>query len=151
MFRHKDKPKQPVDEKESKDQKTDREAEDSKDKAVVLADKGSKEDGAGDIKELLEKNLKWSQIIYEQNRKINHKLMWAAIAGWLRLILILAPLVLAVLYLTPIIKDVWSKFGTITSIMGSGDTGTRGGSLDDLFKMFDLSPSQKEQIKGLLK
>lgn len=151
MFRHKDKPKQPAEADAEKNDKKDEDIEDIKDKAVVLVDKKSKVDETDSVRELLEKNLKWSQIIYEQNRKINHKLMWAAVAGWLRLILILAPLILAILYLTPIIKDVWSKFGTITSAIGSG-TDTQSGSLDNLFKVFiNLSPGQKEQIKGLLK
>lgn len=144
MFRHKDKPKQ-LEKEENKDKKTEREAESAKKETTVLADK---ED---DVKELLEKNLKWSQIIYEQNRKINHKLMWAAVAGWLRLFLILAPLVLAIFYLLPVIKDVWSKFGTITSVVGSGGVGAQSGSLEDLIKVFNLSPSQIEQVKGLLK
>ena len=70
-------------------------------------------------KELMEKNLKWSQIIYEQNRKINHKLMWAAIFGWLRLLIILVPLALAVWYLPPLVKDVWKQYGGLLGVMSS--------------------------------
>lgn len=57
------------------------------------------------LKDVLEKNLKWSQIIYEQNRRINRKLAWAAVANWLRLLIIAVPIILGLLYLPPIIKE----------------------------------------------
>lgn len=70
----------------------------------------SAEKNSEDIAALLEKNLKWSQIIYEQNRRINNKLLWAAIASWLRFLLIAVPLILAFLYLPPILRQVWSQY-----------------------------------------
>ena len=122
------------------------EKEDGKKKKVTTSDDG--------MKELLEKNLKWSQIIYEQNRKLNRKLTWAAIAGWLRLLLILAPLVLAFLYLPPILKDVWGKFNNVTGLIDSNKDATTSGknsTLDEIIKIFNLSPDQKAQVQGALK
>ena len=51
------------------------------------------------LKELIEKNLKWSQIIYEQNRKLNGKLLWMAVSSWLKIFIILIPLVAAGIFL----------------------------------------------------
>jgi len=119
-------------------------------KKVVESDSGVSTSNDS-VKNLLEKNLKWSQIIYEQNRKINHKLMWAAIAGWLRLLLILAPLIIALFYLPPIIKSVWSNFNNITGYsQGAGDS-KNGNSLENLLKVFNLNTQQKEQLKTILK
>ena len=149
MFRHKNKPVKKTDNQEDENKKADEIKVNKPNQEADLDKKQTKEES---VRELLEKNLKWSQIIYEQNRKINRKLMWASIAGWMRLILILAPLILAILYLPPFIKDAWSKFGTLTSVMGTGGgTNAQGGSLDNLIKVFELSPSQKEQIKAILK
>lgn len=50
------------------------------------------------LRELMEKNLKWSQILYEQNRKINRKLLWTAFARWLQVLVTIAAIGLAVWY-----------------------------------------------------
>ena len=100
------------------------------------------------LKELMEKNLKWSQIIYEQNRKIHHKLAWAAVASWIRLLLILIPLALAIWYLPPLLKNFLDQYGSLLGIeQGAADTN----SLDSLLKMLNLDPAKQEQLKGLLK
>src|SRR3989338_6137690 len=102
------------------------------------------------IKELLEKNLKWSQIIYEQNRKINNKLMWSAIGSWFRILLIAVPLILAVWFLPPIIQGLQSTYG---SLLGGGTTvnKTNSTSIDQLLKMLPLDQAKQEQLKALLK
>ncbi len=101
------------------------------------------------LKELIEKNLKWSQIIYEQNRKINNKLLWSAAANWLRLLVIVVPIILAFIFLPPLLKNVWSQYG---DLLGKAPaTGAKQDSLENLLKLFNLNPAQQEQIKTLLK
>ncbi|MBI5221629.1 MAG: hypothetical protein HY979_02395 [Candidatus Magasanikbacteria bacterium] len=102
------------------------------------------------IKELLEKNLKWSQIIYEQNRKIHSKMMWTAVAGWFRLILILAPLIWAIWYLPGIIKNLQNNYG---SLLGgkSSDSQSQSNSMEQLLKILPLDAAKQEQLKALLK
>jgi hypothetical protein len=50
------------------------------------------------LRELIEKNLKWSQILYEQNRRINRKLFWTAVARWIQLLVTLGVVGLGVVY-----------------------------------------------------
>lgn len=50
------------------------------------------------LRELMEKNLKWSQILYEQNRRINRKLFWAAVARWIQLLVALGVVGLGIVY-----------------------------------------------------
>ncbi len=102
------------------------------------------------IKDLLEKNLKWSQIIYEQNRKIHSKMMWTAVAGWFRLILILAPLIWAIWYLPGIIKNLQNNYG---SLLGGKSTNnqSQSNSIDQLLKILPLDAAKQEQLKALLK
>ncbi len=101
------------------------------------------------LKELIEKNLKWSQIIYEQNRKINNKLLWTAVAGWLRLLVIVVPLVLGILFLGPMLKGVVYQYG---DLLGNGQPAdTQPNSMDNFLKLFNLDPAKQEQLKALLK
>jgi len=102
------------------------------------------------LKELIEKNLKWSQIIYEQNRKINNKLLWSAIANWLRVLLILVPLVLAVLFLGPLFKNTFAQYSDLLGNTPAKDD-TQQNSLDNILKLFNLDPAKQEQLKALLK
>lgn len=102
------------------------------------------------LKELIEKNLKWSQIIYEQNRKINSKLMWMAIASWVKLFIILVPLVLAIFFLPPLLKDVWSQYGQLLGV-GDADPSQKTTSFDSVIKLLNLDPAKQEQLKALLK
>ena len=150
MFRHKNKPKKDVKQNNIVEKDDKKAKESNKEDGVVEVN--NQPSGSNDsVKDLLEKNLKWSQIIYEQNRKINHKLMWAAVAGWLRLILILAPLVLALLYLPPIAKSLWSNFGTLTGYTQGASNLNKSESLENLLKVFNLNSQQKEQLKTILK
>lgn len=102
------------------------------------------------LKELMEKNLKWSQIIYEQNRKINNKLLWTAIAEWLKTLLILVPLVFGTILIGPFLKNVIAQY---KELLG-GDmtaTTTKPGYFDNFFKILNLDPVQQQQMKSLLK
>jgi len=101
--------------------------------------------GMVEVKELLEKNLKWSQIIYEQNRKINHKLLWAAIASWLRLFIILVPLVLGVLLIPQLIRD----YNCL--IKGQGCTEKSKASFENMINVLPLDAAQREELQKILK
>lgn len=107
---------------------------------------------AESLEDLIRKNLKWSQIIYEQNRKINNKLLWTAIASWLYFILIVAPLIAAVIFLPPLLKNVWSEYA---DLLGSGTTQTTTNSsqsiIDNFMQLFNSNPAQQAQLKSLLK
>lgn len=72
------------------------------------------------LPELMEKNLKWSQIIYEQNRKINRQLSWILFIGWLRFLLIAVPLVLAFWFLPPLIRQWGSVYGNFFKDLETG-------------------------------
>lgn len=102
-----------------------------------------------DLRELIEKNLKWSQIIYEQNRKINNKLLWASIFGWFKIILIVAPLIWAYIYLQPMLKGVLKQYGSLLGL--EQQSGAKSASIESLLNMFNLDPAKQEQLKALLK
>ena len=101
------------------------------------------------IKELLEKNLKWSQIIYEQNRKINNKLLWASIGGWIKIVLVVVPLVLAVIFLAPMAKNLTSFYSEM--LTNTNPVLKSSGSLEQIMELLPLNSAQQEQVKAILK
>ncbi len=104
------------------------------------------------LKELIEKNLKWSQIIYEQNRKLNSKLLWLAASSWLKILILIIPLVAAGIFLPPLFKDVWPQYSELLGISNSSEQQTKSSnSLDGIIKILNLDPAKQEQLKALLK
>ncbi len=104
-----------------------------------------------EIKALLEKNLKWSQIIYEQNRKINRNLMWQAISGWLRILLVMVPLLLALWFLPSYVGQFMDKYGYLFGVNKAATTNQQTTSVDQMIKLLPLDAAKQEQIKTLLK
>lgn len=98
------------------------------------------------LKELLEKNLKWSQIIYEQNRRISRKLAWAAVASWLRFLIIAVPIILGLLYLPPLIRQYRCLFKKDASCPKNS-----GASFDNLLKSLPFDQSQRVKLQEILK
>ncbi|MBI2437177.1 MAG: hypothetical protein HYV41_05595 [Candidatus Magasanikbacteria bacterium] len=101
-----------------------------------------------ELKELIEKNIKWSQVIYNQNRKINHRLTWMTIGSYLRLALIVVPLILGIIYLPPLIMEFLENYGAAFGI--DSDTFSQFG---ELFKNMQTSSGQMDQsqIQDLIK
>ena len=102
------------------------------------------------LRELLEKNLKWSQIIYEQNRRIGRRIFWSAVAGWVRLAIIVVLIVVSIIYLLPVVRDVWQKY---ESLMGSVSQTSQSANdtTDQLIKLLPIDPAKQQQLKELLK
>lgn len=104
----------------------------------------------GALRELLEKNLKWSQIIYEQNRKINQKLFWSVIIGWSRFVIIMGIIIASVIFSFPIVRDIWQNYNKISNILANSSAQTNN-SLDQLINLLPIEATKQEQLKELLK
>jgi hypothetical protein len=110
------------------------------------------------LRELLEKNLKWSQIIYEQNRKIKNALIWKAIASWLWFfVLVVLPTAGSFwLYANrdAFMKSLEQTMANVISQTVSSSIGSKGASKEvnvtDLLKLVPLSPEQQQQLKAVL-
>jgi len=138
---------------ELKDKKSDSSDDSLKEKNILPSTMSDKDQEVSllDIKKLLEKNLKWSQIIYEQNRKINRKLMWQAVSGWVRVFVILIPLILAVWFLPSYINQFLDKYGSWFGIKKTPVTTTSDASIEQILKMVPLDAAKQEQLKAILK
>ncbi len=145
MFRHKTSPVQITAESVSDIEKVT----ESKPPLLVATEAATKSSDMV-LKELMEKNLKWSQIIYEQNRKINNKLMWAAVASWIRMLVIVIPLALAVWFIAPQVQNIYSAYQQLVSFQAPANI-KNVGSIEQVLKLLHLNSAQEEQLKTLLK
>ncbi len=113
-----------------------------------------KEDSNADLKKLIEDNIKWSQVIYTQNKKIKRRLGMMVFAGYLRLFIILAPIILAVIFLPPLIRDLTQEYGSFfNDLTGNqipfeqiGNILEQFGSGSDVSKY--LTPEQMKELES---
>ncbi len=167
MFRHKGEPtnpdsnkervelvteNNPVEKKEKKSQDISKATTTTSDSSKLVS---KKEFTLQTVGELMEKNLKWSQIIYEQNRRINRKLIWMSVMSWLKVAVVAAVLVLGLWFLPPLLNNV---FGQYQALLGgevnAGLNASRNANnqmLQKLFQLLPLDSAQQEQIKTILK
>lgn len=75
------------------------------------------------LEELLRENLALSEKIYTQNKKIKRYIVAHAVGSWLRLLLIVVPLILAAIYLPPLLKPYFEQAETILNLSGQMNAG----------------------------
>lgn len=88
-----------------------------------------------EVAALLKKNLQWSNIIYEQNKRIQRRLTWMVVGSYLRLLIVVIPLIVAAVYLPPLLRDI---MGSYQQVLGT----SAGGSVDVSGIVSNLSPEQ---------
>lgn len=74
-----------------------------------------------DLQALLRENLEMTKEIRAMVRHINVYVAWQRIFGWLKLLLILIPVILGIIYLPPIFSDAYHNF--LQLITGSINAG----------------------------
>lgn len=149
MFRHKGQIDSAIEKNNLENKKEKDESEKIEEKKEIVLDKKEEKITESGIKELLEKNLKWSQIIYEQNRKINNKLLWTTIASWIKIVIIVVPIVLAIIFLAPMARNLSSFYSNL--LLSGGANNKTPESLEQIIKLLPLNQAQQEQIKTILK
>ena len=122
---------------EKKDKKTKEEVSEIKHHSKVDVNLNTSDNA--NLKELVEKNIKWSQIIYEQNKKIKHRMTLMVIGSYLRLAIILIPIILAFIYLPPLLEGLVSQYQGIL-----GGVGNSPAQINDL--LGEVSSSQLQEI-----
>jgi hypothetical protein len=71
-----------------------------------------------ELKDLLVKSIKWSEAVYNQNTKILRHMRWASVMGTLRLIIILIPIILGIIYLPELLSGMWDQYQSALGISG---------------------------------
>ncbi len=73
----------------------------------------------GDLRGLAIKNIQWSEAVYNQNKKMLKHMRWASIMGTLRLIILLIPIILGIIYLPELLSGMWEQYQSTLGISGN--------------------------------
>lgn len=72
-----------------------------------------------EIKELLEKNIKLTKEIHEIALYVKKYIFWSRIFGVFKLLIILIPIILSIIYLPPLLGQVLEQYKTILNVGSS--------------------------------
>jgi hypothetical protein len=74
-----------------------------------------------EIKKLLEKNLELTRATYSMVKDIRSYVRWQKFWGWFKFLIIVAPTILAIIYLSPLINNVIKQY---QELLGGNSTST---------------------------
>ncbi len=66
-----------------------------------------------EIKKLLEENLKLTQEIYRMTKKIKSFIAFQKVMSFIYFLLIVVPIILGIIYLPPLLKNVYSQYSEL--------------------------------------
>lgn len=101
-------------------------------KDLILSEENKSLAGKDNLESLLEKNLELSEEILALSKYIKKYVYWKKIMTWLKLFLILVPILLAFLYIPPFLKNI---LGATESLMEVPDSmGVSVDAIQELLK-----------------
>ena len=92
-----------------------------------------------ELKELAKKNIKLSEEVLELSKKINSFVIWQRIFGVIKILIIIVPIILGVMYLPSLLSGV---LDTYKELLGVGDSVN-----NNLPNLNNLPPSVREYLK----
>jgi len=72
-----------------------------------------------DLRELLTRQIELSEKVLEKVKYIKRYVIWQKVFGWVKLFLILIPLLIGLFYLPPLLKQLTQTYQDILSTQGS--------------------------------
>jgi len=96
-----------------------------------------------DLRELLKENIKLSKAILRNTDKTAKAMKWMQVMSFLRILLIIIPIILAVLYIPPFLQSLVGNFGQFYG----------GDQLNILDQFKNLNPTNVnlDEVKNILK
>lgn len=91
-----------------------------------------------EIKKLLEKNLKLTEEIHKMTKGIKSYVLWERIFGALKILFIVAPIVLGIIYLPTILEKTLEPYKELLNMDGANGQ----------INLDDLSPNLLEKLKA---
>jgi len=74
------------------------------------------------IEKMIQENIDWSKKVYEQNQSIKRRLLYMVIGNYLRLALILIPLIIGAIYLPSLLGQALDQYKSVLGIDGSSES-----------------------------
>lgn len=82
-------------------------------------EKKIKEDNDLVLFNLMNENLKTNQEILKLSKYIKKYIVWQKIFFWIKLVLVLIPIILAIVYLPPFLKGAFQSFQSLSGSLGT--------------------------------
>ncbi len=103
-----------------------------------------------EVRRQLKENQEKLDEMYHLLRKINRHLVWQQVMGWVKVLLIVVPLLLAYWYLAPYLT---SAFSVYKNLLGGGSATSQAIDLNKIDPQLlqQLSPEMLEQLQQSLK
>lgn len=95
-----------------------------------------------EIKKLLEENLALTKEMHQILKKVHRHFIWQRIIGFIYLLLIVGPLILAIIYLPPIIGPMIQQYQDLLGGLSSQQSQLPSGT--------GLNPNTLENLQGIL-
>jgi hypothetical protein len=78
-----------------------------------------------EIKKLLEKNLELTEEIHKMVKSVKRYMLWQNIWSFLKILIIVVPITIGIIYLPPLLKDVFKQYQNLLGVenalnLGSG-------------------------------
>jgi len=102
-----------------------------------------------EIKKLLEQNLRLSAEIYKQTKYIKGYVFWAQIFSVLKILIIVVPIVIGIIYLPPLLKGAFDQYKGLLGV-GTGTDNPIQSLLNGGVGGVDLNSLNADKIKNLL-
>ncbi|MFC1622530.1 hypothetical protein ACFL1Y_00850 [Patescibacteria group bacterium] len=83
---------------------------------------------------LTQEELLWK--IYESTEKTRKYILWGKILSIIKILIIVIPIVLAIIYLPPYIEKVTAPYQELLETTNQGKEALQGFSLDELLRMY---------------
>ena len=103
-----------------------------------------------ELKAMVAENMKLTKDLAFSIKKIRRYMFWLQLTSWLKFILIAIPLVLAAVYLQPMINNLMQTYNQVLEIgdtVGSVKNGSGGANIENLLN----SPQVQEILKKTVK
>lgn len=88
------------------------------------------------LQSLIEENIAISEKIFKQNKKIIRHMRWQTAGGYLRLLLIVVPIILAAIYLPPILKPYMEQMRDLLETSGSVNSRMNSHEVQEFLKQW---------------
>lgn len=95
-----------------------------------------------EIKKLLQENLSYAKATYEAAEKTRRYILWGQVLGFIKLAIVIVPLVLAYYFLQPYLKTAMSTYQDLIGVTGG---------LGDIKNDLKANPEMIKQIQDLQK
>lgn len=79
------------------------------------------------LQTLLQENLKISKDLYTMMKKVNHWIAWQRFWGLLKILIIVVPIILGIVYLPPLLKQLYAPYQDLLQNFGVGQYGAPSG------------------------